>query len=289
MARIGRCVGRGLGAGALVAVAVVGLGLVVPAGPAAAHARLVGSSPAPGSTVDRAPAEVSIELDAKPATIEGDPLQVYAPDGRRVDAGDPHVSEAGRRLAVTVDPARGLPAGAYHLAYRVVSADSHVISGRLSFTVRLPSGAGDVAAPGAPATDDPGAGSHRLVAAGAHDVRPPLVAAGALALAALALVVRVLWGLWARRARVRARRARARRERRRRPVPRAAAPPASRHPDRHRPGPRPQRRRATPHGRPPGSRARGHRPPPRTRPGPRRDLVPSGERRPPGPGDGWWP
>jgi len=279
MARIGRCVGRGLGAAALVTVAVAAAvaGLVAPAGPAAAHARLVGASPATGSTVDRAPAEVAIELDAKPATIEGDPLQVYAPDGRRVDAGDPHISDAGRRLAVTVDPARPLPAGAYQLAYRVVSADSHVISGRLSFTVRLPSGAGDVAGPGVPAPDDdPGAGSHRLVA-GAHDVRPPLVAAGALALAALALVVRVLWGLWARRAR------------RRRPVPRAARPPASRRPDRHRPGPRPDRRRAAPHSRPPGPRARGHRPPPRTRPGPRRDLVPSGERRSPRPGDGWWP
>jgi methionine-rich copper-binding protein CopC len=272
MARIGRCVGRGhgvgrapAGLGGLVLALVV---LVTPSGPADAHARLVGSSPEAGATVERAPDRVVIELDAKPATIEGDPLQVYAPDGRRVDARDPHVDEQGRRLAVTVDARQPRPSGAYHVAYRVVSADSHVITGRLSFTVGLPSpaeavtgveGTGPAGITGlparsVPASDDPGIGSHHLVAGGRLDPRPRLVAAGALALAALALLVRVLWAVGARW---------------RRPTPRPtlrqapAGPraPAARHHDRRRTGP--DRRRAAPHGRPSGPRAHRHPTPPR--------------------------
>jgi methionine-rich copper-binding protein CopC len=262
MARIARCVGRRPGrlrVGLLAAALVVLVVVVVPPGPAAAHARLVGSSPEPGATVERAPDEVVIELDAKPATVEGDPLQVYGPDGRRVDARDPHVGEQGRRLAVTLDTGEPRPSGEYQVAYRVVSADSHVITGRLSFTVGLPSPAPDGAdrdgaavvgrtGPASLAADAAGAGSHRLIPGGPHDLRPPLVAAGALALAALTLLLRGLWALW------------------RRPAPRAAwkvgrSPSPSPRRDRH--GPGSARRRAGPHGRPPGPRARGHRVPPR--------------------------
>ena len=271
MARIGRCVGRGHGrpvAGLVLAGLVV---LGAPAGPAAAHARLVGSAPEAGTTVERVPAEIVIELDAKPATIEGDPLQVYTPEGRRVDAGDPHVGEDGRRLAVTLDPGQPLPSGEYQVAYRVVSADSHVIAGRLSFTVRLPSpewgaagvdgleavGGTGLAGREAPAADDPGAGSRRLIAGRPYDPRPPLVAAGAVVLAALALLLGALRARW------------------RRLVPRAA-PTGDRSPshhhrdqhrDRHRHGP--GRRIASQHGRPPGRGTSGHRRPPST--GPPRD------------------
>jgi methionine-rich copper-binding protein CopC len=188
-------------------LAVVGLALVaqvVLAVPVAAHARVVGSSPVDGATIDRAPGEVMVELDAKPATIEGEPLRVYGPDGGRIDAADPRVTDGGRRLWVSLDPAHDLPSGDYEIAYRIVSADTHVIAGRLSFTTRLPrhaegtaairgaDGVGDAGAPfvARSGAEDPVAGSEHLIAGGLHDTRPLLVAAGALVLAVLSLSLR---------------------------------------------------------------------------------------------------
>jgi methionine-rich copper-binding protein CopC len=189
-------------------LSVLGLALagqVVLAAPAAAHARMVGSSPEDGTTIDRAPGQVTIQLDAKPATIEGDPLQVYGPGGRRVDAADPHASDDGRRLSVSLDRAQDLASGEYEIVYRVVSADTHVIAGRLSFSTRSPRPADGPADPGqvvvghawapfeARSGDDTlASGSRHLIAGGPHDIRPPLVAAGALVLAVISLSVRRL-------------------------------------------------------------------------------------------------
>jgi copper transport protein len=218
------------------------VGLTAPATPAGAHARVVGSSPEAGATVDRVPGEVVLDIDAKPATIEGDPLQVWAPDGRRVDADDPHVSEDGRRLAVSVDPGRDLPAGEYEIAYRLVSADSHVIAGRLSFTARLP-----VTAAGSDAAAAVGAGTDlHLSTGGPDDHAPPLVAAGATLLALVSLVVRRLWRRRQRRVAAAAAGSSARTRPRRQHVPptRRDRPPGSYRPQGARPGRQPERRPA---------------------------------------------
>jgi methionine-rich copper-binding protein CopC len=174
--------------------------------PASAHARLVGSSPVDGSTVERAPDEVSIVLDARPATIEGDPLQVVGPDGRRVDAGDARADAEGSTLTISLDPAAPRPSGEYQIAYRVVSEDTHVIAGRLTFEARLP-----VVSPGA-ASRDPadvstawnpagrrvapdqspdGADEPPRLARQADDPRPRLIAGGAIVLALAALALRL--------------------------------------------------------------------------------------------------
>lgn len=125
-------------------LAVVGITLLVPtfvstglaAQPAAAHARVTGSAPADGATVDVAPEVVTLYLDKKPATIEGDPVQVYGPDGERVDAGDAHVRADGNELTVTMAAGMARPAGEYHLLWRIVSQDSHLIAGHFTFHVR---------------------------------------------------------------------------------------------------------------------------------------------------------
>ena len=101
--------------------------------PAGAHAKVTGSSPLDGTTVDVAPEVVTLYLDAKPATIEGDPLQVYGPDGERVDAADAHVGAGGRELTVSMAAGVPRPAGEYHLLWRVVSQDSHLIAGHYTF------------------------------------------------------------------------------------------------------------------------------------------------------------
>jgi methionine-rich copper-binding protein CopC len=104
------------------------------AGATAAHARVTGSTPADGSTVDAPPERVSVSFAAKPATVEGDPLLVYDAAGRRVDDGEVRTDGAGDVLSVGITPGAG-GAGAYTIVYRVVSADTHVIAGHLGFTV----------------------------------------------------------------------------------------------------------------------------------------------------------
>lgn len=200
-------------AGVLAAVGIGG-----PAAPATGHARVSGSSPADGEQVAGPPTEVRLVLDAKPATVEGDPLQVYAPGGRRVDTGGATVSDDARTLTVSLDPAQDLPAGEYQLLYRVVSADTHIISGRITFTVRQARPAtsaaptavdhGDAAGEGghpperAAGADQPPSGvaatAPRLARAAADDVGPRVVAAAAVAGVA---VLAAGWRLLRRRSR----------------------------------------------------------------------------------------
>ena len=149
------------------------------------HAEVTGSEPADGAVVDRAPATVTLTVDAKPATIEGDPLRVYRPDGRRVDDGRTTVSDQGRRISVGLDPTVERPAGRYEIVYRIVSADTHLIAARLSFSTRtaVPAVALARRAGGTGA----GTGIGRLVHGWPAQAWPPAVAGGAFVLAALRL------------------------------------------------------------------------------------------------------
>ena len=129
------------------------------------HARVVGTSPADGSTVEALPDRVTITFAAKPATVEGDPLRVYGPSGRRVDDGDVRIGRDGEVLSVGLTGAA--VTGRYAVAYHVVSADSHLVAGRFAFTVTG----------GESAATDP-APARRAPRAGPADVRPEIAAAG---------------------------------------------------------------------------------------------------------------
>jgi copper transport protein len=114
-------------------VALVGaVGLLAPPS-AEAHATLEGSSPQRGATVARQPGQVVFRFDE---AVEGNfgAVRVFDVRGDRVDEGDAfHLGGDGRRLAVHLR--RGLPDGTYTATYRVVSADSHIVSGGLAFSV----------------------------------------------------------------------------------------------------------------------------------------------------------
>jgi methionine-rich copper-binding protein CopC len=171
-----------VGVGLLVAGVTIGSGPVaaVEANAArTAHAKLTGSEPADGTVLDETPAAVSLSLDAKPATVEGDPLRVYAPGGARIDDRHASVSDRGRRITVRLLPTVVRPAGRYEIVYRIVSADTHLIAGRLEFSARaavppLAGLKGEGSAGGAAAND-------RLVHGWPEDPRPVLVAALAVA------------------------------------------------------------------------------------------------------------
>lgn len=160
-----------------------------PAGAAAAtatHAKLTGSEPATGSTVGRPPDAVTVTVDAKPATVEGDPLRVYGPDGRRIDDGRTSVGDHGRRITVGLRHDVVRPAGPYEIVYRIVSKDTHLIAGRLEFTARA------AAAAGTPTGEDAGgaAGVRARLLHGWPDDPRPLIAA---AVAVTVVVGRLAW------------------------------------------------------------------------------------------------
>ncbi|MEV6023004.1 copper resistance protein CopC [Streptomyces sp. NPDC052036] len=103
--------------------------------PASAHAALLGSDPAQGTVVDKAPTEVTLTFSEQVALSDGS-LQVLDPQGRRVDTGKPS-NLSGTMYGVQVRP--GLPKGTYTVTYQVVSADSHPVSGAFTFSVGAPS------------------------------------------------------------------------------------------------------------------------------------------------------
>ncbi|MCZ2850219.1 copper resistance CopC/CopD family protein [Modestobacter sp. VKM Ac-2978] len=109
------------------------LGVLVDVGtarPAAAHATVTTTTPADSARLDFAPAEVVIEFD-EPVSLGAGYARVLDGDGERVDTGAAEV----RGSTLTVPLREGLPDAGYVVTYRVVSADSHPVSGAFSFAV----------------------------------------------------------------------------------------------------------------------------------------------------------
>ena len=119
-------------------VALVGL-----AGPASAHAVLDSSSPQDGASVDREPAEVSLTFDEAVQPIPASD-EVISSTGERVDTGQLHQSADGTTIVLPLRP--GLPAGTYSATWRVVSADTHIVGGSVTFGI----GVDPSAAPASP-------------------------------------------------------------------------------------------------------------------------------------------
>ncbi|WP_432117339.1 copper resistance protein CopC [Streptomyces sp. bgisy032] len=113
----------------------VACALLAGAGPASAHAAVTGSDPGQGAVVDEAPARITLTFSEQVA-VSGDSLRVLDPDGERADTGEPS-GVSGTTYAVRLKP--GLPDGTYTVAYQVVSADSHPVSGAYTFSIGAPS------------------------------------------------------------------------------------------------------------------------------------------------------
>jgi hypothetical protein len=127
------------------AVAAVAL-----AGPASAHDTLLSSDPADGSTVQTAPATVTLTFDQPVQDFEP-VVTVTGPDGQSYQSGSPTVDST----VVTNAVGPLTTAGEYVIAYRVVSADGHPVVGEVKFQF-----AGAPATPaGSPTTSPPSAGA----------------------------------------------------------------------------------------------------------------------------------
>ncbi|MFD7277343.1 copper resistance CopC/CopD family protein [Streptomyces sp. NPDC059862] len=117
--------------------AVLVLLLLGGAGPASAHAGLGSTDPRDGTVLDAAPRYITLTFTESVGLLD-DSVRVIAPDNRPLrTSGAAHVDGSSDTVRLRL-PA-GLEDGTYTVAWRVVSADSHPVSGAFIFSVGEPS------------------------------------------------------------------------------------------------------------------------------------------------------
>ena len=124
---------------ALTALGVVLAGLLLTPSAASAHALLVDTIPQRGATLKSQPREIVLRFSE---AVEGNfgAVRVFDAQAKRVDDGrTTHPGGSSARLAVGLKP--DLPDGTYVATYRVISADSHPVSGGLVFSIGAPGAA----------------------------------------------------------------------------------------------------------------------------------------------------
>jgi copper transport protein len=109
--------------------------LIAPAA-AQAHALLERTTPERGADVKRQPQQVAFYFD-EPVESEFGSVRVFDSSGAEVQTGDVlRPGGDGKGVAVALQP--DLPDGTYTATYRVVSADSHPVSGGFVFSIGKP-------------------------------------------------------------------------------------------------------------------------------------------------------
>jgi methionine-rich copper-binding protein CopC len=111
------------------ALAIVAL--MLGAGQASAHAFLKTASPAVGSTLQQAPAQLVIDFTegVEPSFCT---IAVQDDSGADYVEGAPHLVGGDTHLAVALKP---LQAGTYKVTWHATAVDTHKTQGRYSFTI----------------------------------------------------------------------------------------------------------------------------------------------------------
>ncbi|BCL13252.1 copper resistance CopC family protein [Micromonospora sagamiensis] len=156
------------------AVAAVAVVLTVSATPASAHARLVTTSPAEGSTISTPLETVEFTFDDR-VRERFVTIVVAGPEGRSYLRGAVEVDQF--RLRQPVYPTGS---GSYRVAWRVVGSDGHPVQGEFRFQVALPPGQEPAVLPPAETEKD---GTSR------SGTPWPLVAGGGLVLLAVGVAL----------------------------------------------------------------------------------------------------
>ena len=145
LARHGRrlCALIGLSAGGL---------LLLGAAPAAAHTGVIGTTPAQGSQVNTLPARVAIRF-TEDVGIDSRSMRVLAANGHRVDLGDVAHPD-GDLSTVSVSLVPDLAIGSYLVIWKVVSDDSHPVTGTFTFGYGVPAGFATPVPRGDPVVED---------------------------------------------------------------------------------------------------------------------------------------
>lgn len=141
------------------------------AGPAAAHATLVSTSPAEGEVLADAPEQITLAF-SEPVSLAADGVAVFDAKGAPVDAS---ATSRDEQVVAEFDDPGALADGTYVVTWRVISADGHPVAGSLTFSIGAPSPS--VATP-EPPTGSPGAVRALLSVATAVQYAGLLLAAG---------------------------------------------------------------------------------------------------------------
>jgi methionine-rich copper-binding protein CopC len=115
--------------GIAVCMLLAGLAMVGLATPASAHNVLVGSLPAADTKLITGPSLIRFNFDA-PVQTGNDTIVVIGPDGKHWERTS-HASVLGNSVLTQVAPLG--PAGTYTATYHIISADSHPVSGSITF------------------------------------------------------------------------------------------------------------------------------------------------------------
>ncbi|MFI1164766.1 copper resistance protein CopC [Streptomyces sp. NPDC020801] len=107
------------------------------AGPASAHAALRSGDPADGTVLKSAPRSLTLTFTESIGLLDGS-FRLFDPEGHRVHTGEAQHAPGHPDTARVAFPA-GLGEGTFTVAWRVVSADSHPVSGAFTFSVGKPS------------------------------------------------------------------------------------------------------------------------------------------------------
>lgn len=115
-----------------VAVLIV-LGALLAPSQAWAHAELTGSDPVGGAALQQPPAAARLTF-SDPVNPQLVTVAVTDQDG-----GHPSLPAPNTENNQVVQPLPGLSSGAYTVAYRIVSADGHPVTGQIQFTINASS------------------------------------------------------------------------------------------------------------------------------------------------------
>lgn len=119
-------------AGALALVLAL-VGSVLLAGPASAHASLIGTDPTEGQVLASAPGKATFTFD-EPVRSQSGGVHLFDARGEELKASSKTSDD---RLVVSLSSA--LADGTYVVAWRVISSDGHPVAGALTFSVGTPS------------------------------------------------------------------------------------------------------------------------------------------------------
>ncbi|MEU6550790.1 copper resistance protein CopC [Streptomyces sp. NPDC046915] len=125
------------------------------AGPASAHAAVRSTDPADGTVLKSAPRYVTLTFTESVALLD-DSFRVFDPTNHRVSTGEAQHAGGRSDTARVTLPAK-LGKGTFTVAWRVVSADSHPVSGAFTFSIGKASPTTALLDPGQ--TEDPATGS----------------------------------------------------------------------------------------------------------------------------------